>query len=329
MKNSELNFTKMHGLGNDYIYVNCMDECPADPSGISKWLSDRHFGIGSDGLVLIMPSEAADFRMRMFNSDGSEAEMCGNAARCVGKYVYDNRLTNKREVTLETPAGLKKLMLTVRNGMVELVRVDMGEPVLKPDDIPAICPKDKAYAKGAILQQESIFQNGSGCPDELFISKTVTVGDRNFQVTCVSMGNPHAVAYVDDVDGFPLEVYGPLMETHELFPKKINSEFVQVLDEQTLKMRVWERGAGETLACGTGACAAAVASVLNGLCGRRVTVKLSGGDLMIEWDEKNNHVFMTGPAVKVFEGRVELPEKNAGNLAKTKLEGEGIYGENK
>lgn len=285
MKKYLLNFTKMHGLGNDYIYINCMDECPADPSGLSKWLSDRHFGIGSDGLVLIMPSAVADFRMRMFNSDGSEAEMCGNAARCVGKYVYDNGLTEKSEVTLETLAGIKTMLLAVENGMVEQIRIDMGEPVLEPDKIPA------------------------RCQEELFLSQPVTVGDRTFHVTCVSMGNPHAVSYIDDVDSFPLEVYGPQMETHELFPKKINSEFVQVIDRQTLKMRVWERGAGETLACGTGACAVTVASILNGLCDRKVEVKLLGGDLMIEWDEKNNHVFMTGPAVKVFDGVVELPEK--------------------
>ncbi len=315
MKKFELNFTKMHGLGNDYIYVNCMKECPADPSGLSRRLSDRHFGIGSDGLVLIMPSEVADFRMRMFNADGSEAEMCGNAARCVGKYAYDNGLTDKSKVTLETLAGIKTLLLTVKTGRVELVRVDMGEPVLKPDAIPAVCPKDAAFPKGAALF-ESAFPKGVECPEALFLSQPVTVGDRTFHVTCVSMGNPHAVSYIDDVDGFPLDVYGPLMETHELFPKKINSEFVQVLDKQTLKMRVWERGAGETLACGTGACAAVVASVLNGLCGRKAVVKLSGGDLTIEWDEKDNHVFMTGPAVKVFEGVVELPEKMQENLQK-------------
>lgn len=321
MKNLVLNFTKMHGLGNDYIYVNCMKECPADPSSLSKWLSDRHFGIGSDGLVLIMPSEAADFGMRIFNADGSEAEMCGNAARCIGKYVYDNGLTNKRTVTLETQAGIKTLVLTDENGRVELVRVDMGEPVLKPDKIPVICPKstaypkdttflqDAAFPKGAALPQDSVFPNGAECPEELFLSQPVMVGDRTFHVTCVSMGNPHAVSYVEDVDGFPLEVYGPLMETHELFPRRINSEFVQVLDRQTLKMKVWERGAGETLACGTGACAVAVASVLNGLCDRKVVVKLSGGDLTIEWDKEDNHVFMTGPAVKVFEGKVKLPEK--------------------
>ena len=275
-----MKFIKMQGLGNDYIYVNCIKDCPKDPESLSKRLSDRHFGIGSDGLVLIMLSKIADFRMRMFNSDGSEAEMCGNASRCVGKYVYDNGLTDKKTVTLETLAGIKILELTVENGKVERVRVDMGEPVLNPADIPVNSAK------------------------ALFIAEPVTIKDRTFSVTCVSMGNPHAVSYVEDVAGFPLEVYGPAMETNELYPRKINSEFVEVIDRKTLKMRVWERGAGETLACGTGACAVAVATVLNGLCDRKVTVKLLGGDLSIEWNEKDNHVYMTGPAVKVFEGEV-------------------------
>lgn len=277
-----MKFTKMHGLGNDYIYVNCMKECPENPSQLAKRLSDRHFGIGSDGLVLIMPSKSADFRMRMFNSDGSEAEMCGNASRCVGKYVYDYKLTDKKSVTLETLAGIKVLDLTVEEGEVKLVRVDMGAPVLKPSDIPVKSPKD------------------------LFLSEPVTIRDRIFNVTCVSMGNPHAVSYVEDVANFPLELYGPVMETNELYPRKINSEFVEVIDRNTLKMRVWERGAGETLACGTGACAVAVASILNGLCERKVTVKLLGGDLSIEWNEKDNHVYKTGPAVKVFDGEVEV-----------------------
>lgn len=282
MEFSKIKFTKMQGLGNDYIYVNCMNDCPDDLPGLSKKLSDRHFGIGSDGLVLIMPSKAADFRMRMFNSDGSEAEMCGNASRCVGKYVYDNRLTDKTTVTLETLAGIKVLELTVRNGKVASARVDMGAPVLNPADIPVRSTKD------------------------LFISEPVKIKDRTFHVTCVSMGNPHAVSYVDNVAGFPLEVYGPAMETNELYPRKINSEFVEVLDRKTLKMRVWERGAGETLACGTGACAVAVATVLNGLCERTVTVRLLGGDLVIEWNPDDNHVYMTGPAVTVFEGEAEL-----------------------
>jgi len=277
-----MKFTKMQGLGNDYIYLNCMEDCPEDPADVSRKLSDRHFGIGSDGLVLIMPSNIADFRMRMFNSDGSEAEMCGNASRCVGKYVYDNRLTNKSTVSMETLAGIKILELSVENGKVESVRVDMGEPVLKPADIPVISSKD------------------------LFLSEPVIIKDRTFNVTCVSMGNPHAISYVEDVAGFPLEVYGPAMETNSLYPRKINSEFVEVIDRKTLKMRVWERGAGETLACGTGACAVAVATVLNSLCERRVTVKLLGGNLLIEWNEADNHVYMTGPAVKVFDGEVEV-----------------------
>lgn len=284
MSLSIMKFTKMHGTGNDYIYVNCMRECPDNPQELSKILSHRHFGIGSDGLVLIMPSKAADFRMRMFNSDGSEAEMCGNASRCVGKYVFDNGLTDKKSVTLETLAGIKVLDLNVRSGKVESVTVDMGEPVLKPADIPVNSSK------------------------ELFISEPVLIKDRTFNVTCVSMGNPHAITYIDDVDSFPLEVYGPLMETNELYPRKINSEFVEVLDRKTLKMRVWERGAGETLACGTGACAVAVATVLNGLCERVVTVRLLGGDLVVEWNEEDNHVYMTGPAAKVFEGEVDMQD---------------------
>ena len=277
-----MKFTKMHGLGNDYIYVNCMNDCPENPESLAKRLSDRHFGIGSDGLVLILPSKTADFRMRMFNSDGSEAEMCGNAIRCIGKYVYDNGLTGKKTVTVETAAGIKTLELTLENGKVSLVRVDMGEPVLKPSDIPVISDKP------------------------LFLAEPVTVADRTFQVTCVSMGNPHAVSYVEDVEHFPLELYGPAMETNALYPRKINSEFVEVIDRKTLKMRVWERGAGETLACGTGACAVAVASVLNGLCDRNVTVKLLGGELAIEWSVEDNHVYKTGPAVTVFEGEVEI-----------------------
>ncbi len=277
-----LKFTKMQGLGNDYIYVNCMDDCPKNPSELAKRLSDRHFGIGSDGLILIMPSKVADFRMRMFNSDGSEAEMCGNGSRCVGKYVYDHRLTDSKRITLETLAGIKVLEFTVTDGKVSLVRIDMGEPVLAPADIPVKSAKPR------------------------FVAEPVAIKDRTFEVTCVSMGNPHAISYVDNVESFPLEVYGPLMEVNELYPKRINSEFVEVLDRKTLKMRVWERGAGETLACGTGACAVAVASVLNGLCERNVTVRLLGGELMIEWSGEDNHVYMTGPAVTIFDGEVEI-----------------------
>ena len=277
-----MRFTKMHGLGNDYIYLNCMAKSPDNPSKLSKRLSDRHFGIGSDGLVLIMPSNIADFQMRMFNSDGSEAEMCGNAIRCVGKYVYDNGLTNQKKITIETLAGVKVLSLTEEDGRVSLVRVDMGEPVLRPEDVPVKSGKD------------------------IFLAEPVTIKDRVFEVTCVSMGNPHAVTFIDDAAGFPLEVYGPAMEINELYPRKINCEFVEVINRGTLKMRVWERGAGETLACGTGACAAVVAAVLNRLCSRRVKVKLLGGELVAEWNENDNHVYMTGPEVKVFKGEVEL-----------------------
>ena len=277
-----MKFTKMHGLGNDYIYVNCLTETINNPSEVSKFVSDRHFGIGSDGLVLIMHSDKGDFRMRMFNSDGSEAEMCGNAVRCVGKYVYDNGLTDKTIVKIETLAGIKILELTVNNNQVELIRVDMGEPILKPMNIPVNSEKD------------------------LFISEPVTVNGEIYNVTCVSMGNPHAVTYVDDVANFPLESVGSKMETHTLFPRKINAEFVQVVDRNTLKMRVWERGAGETLACGTGACAVLVASVLNGISERKATVKLLGGDLMIEWNEKDNHIYKTGPATKVFDGEIDI-----------------------
>lgn len=279
---AEMKFTKMHGLGNDYIYVNCFEEKIADPSGVSRFISDRHFGIGSDGLVMIMSSEIADFRMRMFNSDGSEAEMCGNAIRCVGKFVYDKGLTEKTTIKIETLAGIKILEMTVEGGSVVLVRVDMGEPILVPIDIPVV----------------------SG--GERFINQPVEIDGRTFNVTCVSMGNPHAVSYVEDTDRFPLEVIGSKMETNSLYPRKINAEFVQVIDRKTLKMRVWERGAGETLACGTGACAVLVASVLNNVSDRKATVKLLGGDLTIEWSEKDNHVYMTGPATLVFEGGIEI-----------------------
>jgi len=277
-----MKFTKMQGLGNDYIYVNCLSEQIANPNEVSKFVSDRHFGIGSDGLVLICPSDKADFKMRMFNSDGSESEMCGNAIRCVGKYVYDNKLSSKTNVTIETLAGIKILELRIKNGLVEQVRVDMGEPVLKGEQIPVKVHSDKV------------------------VKIPVDILDKTFYFTAVSMGNPHAVSYIDDVDNFDLHKYGPVMEKNELFPRRINSEFVQVIDNKTLKMRVWERGAGETLACGTGACAVLVASVLNGLSQRSATIKLLGGDLFIEWDAKDNHVYMTGPAVKVFEGEINI-----------------------
>lgn len=277
-----MKFTKMQGLGNDYIYVDCTHKPIDNPSEVAKKVSDRHFGIGSDGLVLILPSDKADFRMRMFNSDGSEAEMCGNAIRCVGKYVFDNGLTDKCTITIETLAGIKVLNLKIENQKVSVVRVDMGEPILNSKEIPVISDKD------------------------LFISEPIEIDSQTYKVTAVSMGNPHAITYVEDVEKFPLHQVGPKMETYKLFPKKINAEFVQVIDKSTLKMRVWERGAGETLACGTGACATLVASVLNGLVNRAATIKLLGGNLLIEWLEEDNHVYMTGPAVKVFDGEIDV-----------------------
>jgi len=277
-----MKFTKMQGLGNDYIYVDCTQKSIDNPSEVSKKISDRHFGIGSDGLVLILPSEEADFRMRMFNSDGSESEMCGNAIRCVGKYVFDNKITNKKNITIETLAGIKVLELKVEAEKVVLVRVDMGEPILTPKDIPVEGNKDR------------------------FISEPIEIDGQTYNVTAVSVGNPHAITYVDDIANFPLYEVGPKMEVSKFFPRKVNAEFVQVIDKSTLKMRVWERGAGETLACGTGASAVLVASVLNGVSERAATIKLLGGDLFIEWSEKDNHVYMTGPAVKVFDGEIDI-----------------------
>lgn len=277
-----MKFTKMHGIGNDYVYVNCMKSEIENPSGVSEFISNRHFGIGSDGLVLIMPSETCDFRMRMFNSDGSEAEMCGNATRCVGKYVYDNGLTNKEEITLETKAGVKVLKLFITDGKVEKVTVDMGEPILE-------CSKIPVDFKG-----------------ESYINKPITVDGKEYKVTCVSMGNPHAVVYMQGIDKMEIEKIGPMFESHPFFPNKTNTEFVEVIDRRTLKMRVWERGAGETLACGTGACAVLTASVLNGLCENEATVKLIGGDLSIKWNKEDNHIYMTGSATKVFDGEIDI-----------------------
>lgn len=276
-----MRITKMHGIGNDYIYVNCFEETVTDPHRAARDLSDRHFWVGSDGLVLIKPTEIADFEMDMYNSDGSQAEMCGNAIRCVGKYVYDSGMTDKRSICIATKAGIKYLDLTVEDGKVAAVRVDMGAPILKPELIPC---------------------NFDG--DEV-ISRPITVMGREYRVTCVSMGNPHAVVYVDDVDGLEIEKIGPSFEKHEKFPRKTNTEFVKALDRHTVQMRVWERGAGETWACGTGACAVLVATVLNGLCDRCATIKLRGGDLLIEWDEATGHVFMTGPATTVFTTEVD------------------------
>lgn len=278
-----MKFTKMHGLGNDYVFVNCFQEFVPNPSHAARLVSHRHLGIGADGLVLILPSRKADFEMRMFNADGSEAQMCGNAIRCVGKYVYDHGMTKSRNITVDTPAGIKTLELHLNTaGRVDLVKVDMGEPVLLPKDIPVNSPLEK------------------------FIDQPVQVGDSVFRVTCVSMGNPHAISFVEDVTNFPIETVGPLMENHPLFPQRTNAEFVQVIDKTRLKMRVWERGTGETMACGTGACAVLVASCLNGVSDRRAVIELPGGELMIDWDIQSNHVFKTGSATFVFSGEVDI-----------------------
>ena len=276
-------FTKMHGLGNDYVYMDAINQKIENRSELAKFVSDRHFGIGSDGLILICPSEKADFRMQMFNQDGSEAEMCGNGIRFVGKFVYDKGLTNKTTITVETLAGIKTLVMTEKNGKIEAVRVDMGEPILEPKLIP-------------VISEENPVKN-----------LQLKVEDKEFKFTCVSMGNPHAVAFIEeDVNDFDICKYGAKLEVNKAFPNKANIEFINVIDDKTLKMRVWERGAGETLACGTGACASAVAAMLNGYTSMEVTVHLLGGDLKIEWSKADNHVYMTGTATTVFEGEIEV-----------------------
>lgn len=273
-----MEFTKMQGLGNDYVYVNCFKEKIENPSEMAVKVSDRHFGIGSDGLILIKPSEVADFEMEMYNADGSRGEMCGNGIRCVAKYVYDYGLTDKTSISVETLGGIKYLDLTVEHGKVTLVKVDMGTPILKPELIPIV-------AKG-----------------ETVIDEPIMVGGKEYHMTGVSMGNPHDVVFMDDIKNLEIEKIGSLFENHERFPNRINTEFVNVIDRHTAQMRVWERGSGETLACGTGACAVAVACILNGLTENTVTVKLLGGDLRIEWDREKNTVYMTGPAEVSFDG---------------------------
>lgn len=277
-----MKFSKMQGLGNDYIYVNCFEEKVENVNETAKKVSDRHFGIGSDGLVLICPSDKADFCMNMYNSDGTQAEMCGNAIRCVGKYVYDRGLTDKTTVTVETLAGIKILELNVQDGVVKTVRVNMGSPELVPAKIPIDAEGDT------------------------FIQKPVEVDGKEYLVTGVSMGNPHAVTFIDSVDNLEIEKLGPKFENHKLFPRRINTEFVELVDNKTVKMRVWERGAGETLACGTGACATMVACSLSGHVGDQADVVLLGGTLHIEWDKKENKIYMTGPAEFVFDGEINL-----------------------
>ena len=270
-----MKFTKMHGCGNDYVYVNCFKEEVADPSALAIKVSDRHFGIGSDGLILILPSEVADFRMGMYNADGSEGKMCGNGVRCIAKYVYDYGLTDKTQISIETKGGIKYLDLHVENGKVATVKVDMGEPNLLSKEIPVVWDKEK------------------------MIGENVTVAGKEYEMTCVSMGNPHAIVWVDDTKSLDLEKIGPDFENHKMFPERVNTEFVQVLDRHTVNMRVWERGSGETWACGTGACATAVACILNGKTEDEVLIHLVGGDLKIQY------VFMTGPATTVFDGEIE------------------------
>lgn len=281
-----LTFSKMHGIGNDYIYINCFQETVTDPEKLSIFMSNVRFGVGSDGLVLILPSEVADFRMRIFNADGSEAMMCGNATRCVGKYVYEHGMTDKTEVSLETNSGIKYLTLYVNEATnkVDAVKVDMGKAILKPAEIP-------------------VADDGNR-----FIAKPVVVDGVSYDMTCVSMGNPHAVVFLPEIDSLDLEKMGPSFEHHPLFPNRVNTEFIRVIDDHTLQMRVWERGSGETFACGTGACAAAVASVLNGYCKREqeILIHLRGGDLRIIY-HNDESVTMIGPATFIFEGKMEYP----------------------
>ncbi len=278
-----MKFTKMHGIGNDYVYVNCFKETVENPSEVSKIVSDRHFGIGSDGLILIKPSEVADCYMEMYNADGSRSAMCGNGIRCVAKYIYDYGLTDKTEVDVETAAGIKHIVLTIEDGKVAKACVDMGEPILKPELVPVV---------------------GEG---EMLVDEPIMVDGQEYHMTCVSMGNPHAVVFLDeDIKNLEIEKIGPKFENHERFPERVNTEFMNVLDRNTMNLRVWERGSGETWACGTGTCASVVASVLNGLTERKVLVHLLGGDLEIFWNEEDNHVYMTGPATTVFDGEIVI-----------------------
>ena len=277
-----MKFTKMHGCGNDYVYVNCFEETVKNPEEAAKIVSDRHYGIGSDGLILICPSDKADFRMAMYNLDGSEGKMCGNGVRCIAKYVYDHHLTDKTRISLETLGGIKYLDLNIKNGKVETVVVDMGEPVLTPEDIPVAVSGDRA------------------------VNIPLEIDGKVWYITCISMGNPHAVVFVDNTKDLDLEKIGPKFEKHPIFPEQVNTEFVHVIDRHTVDMRVWERGSGETLACGTGACATAMACILNHMTDDEVLIHLLGGDLLIRYDRETNHIFMTGPAAEVFSGEIDL-----------------------
>ena len=296
MNNTQINFTKMHGCKNDYLYIDCTKNELINPAKVSVKLSDRYTGIGSDGIILICPSSVADFRMRIFNADGSEAEMCGNGIRCVGKYVYDFGLTDKDEVRIETGVRteeeestgeipknrIKILKLKIEEGKVVSATVDMGKPILTPSEIPVISDKDK------------------------FINEAVNVDGKDWYLTCISMGNPHAVTFVDDTRSLNLPEIGPKFEFNKIFPNRTNTEFIKVISRNEIEMRVWERGSGETLACGTGACASAYAAMLNGLADDEVRVHLLGGDLIIKYDQNTDHIFMTGPCETVFSGSITI-----------------------
>ncbi len=278
-----MNFTKMHGIGNDYVYIDCFTENVDHPETLSPILSDRHKGIGGDGIILIKPSSRADCEMDIYNADGSRAKMCGNGIRCVAKYAYDHGIAHKKTMTIDTQSGIKTVTVTTgEDDSVQTVTVDMGEPILNPRDIPA------------------------SFDEEQVIHKPISVGGALTRVTCVSMGNPHCVCFVPDLDGLNLSDIGPSFENHDCFPEGVNTEWIHVVDDGQINMRVWERGSGETKACGTGACASVVACVLNGLTARNVTVHLLGGDLAIEWRESDNHVYMTGPAEEVFTGTIAI-----------------------
>lgn len=278
-----MRFTKMQGIGNDYIYINCFEEIVRNPSALAERMSQPHFGVGSDGLVLIEPSEVADFSMRIFNSDGSESEMCGNATRCIAKYVYERGLTDKTELTLMTKAGLKQLSLRTRGGKVHSVRVDMGSPELDPRKVPV------------------------DLPGEIILGHKLDVGGMSYPIHCVSMGNPHCVIFVRDPDLVDLPMIGPMIENHRIFPNRTNVEFACVKDRQHIRMRVWERGAGETMACGTGACATLVSAVMTGQADRDAMIELNGGSLRVTWSPEDNHIVQEGPAEFVFDG--EWPEE--------------------
>lgn len=277
-----MKFTKMHGCGNDYIYVNCFEEKVTEPENLAVKVSDYRFGIGSDGLILIKPSDKADFMMDMYNADGSRGKMCGNGIRCVGKYVYDHGMTDKTQIAVETLSGIKYLDMQVQDGKVVSARVDMGAPILKPEEIPVKLTGDS------------------------IVAREVQTGDERFEITCVSMGNPHAVLFTPDAENAPVHTLGPLLECSEIFPDRANIEFCQVIGRNEVRMRVWERGSGETWACGTGACATVVACVLNGKTGHEVLVHMNGGDVVISYDIEKNTVYMTGPAETVCEGEFLL-----------------------